>query len=38
MGEDERDRLKKDAQKIIDDTNKKIEDTVAAKEKEIMTV
>lgn len=38
MGEDERDRQKKDAQKIIDDANKKIEGVAAAKEKEIMTV
>lgn len=38
VGEDERDRQKKDAQKIIDETNKKIEETAAAKEKEIMTV
>ncbi len=38
MGEDERDRQKKDAQKIIDEMNKKIEEFVATKEKEIMTV
>ncbi len=38
IGEDERDRQKKDAQKIIDEANKKIEDMAAAKEKEIMTV
>lgn len=38
MGEDERDRRKKDAQKIIDEANKKIEETAAAKEKEIMMV
>lgn len=38
MGEDEWTRGKKEIQKIIDDTNKKIEETAAAKEKEIMTV
>ncbi|MFY9462946.1 MAG: ribosome recycling factor [Candidatus Sungiibacteriota bacterium] len=38
IGEDERDRQKKGAQKIIDEANKKIEDMTAAKEKEIMTV
>ena len=38
MGEDEWTRGKREIQKIIDDTNKKIEETAAAKEKEIMTV
>lgn len=38
MGEDEWTRGKKEIQKIIDDANKKIEETAAAKEKEIMTV
>lgn len=38
MSEDERYRRKEAAQKIIDETNKKIEDAAAAKEKEIMTV
>lgn len=38
MGEDEWTRGKKEIQKIIDDTNKKIEEAASAKEKEIMTV
>lgn len=38
MGEDEWTRGKKEIQKIIDDTNKKIEEIAAVKEKEIMTV
>ena len=38
LGEDERFRRKNEVQKIIDEANKKIEDTAAAKEKEIMTV
>ena len=38
IGENERDRQKKDAQKIIDEANKKIEETAAAKGKEIMTI
>ncbi len=38
MSEDAWTRGKKEIQKVIDDANKKIEETVAAKEKEIMTV
>lgn len=38
MGEDERDRQKKDVQKVIDDANKRIEEIATAKEKEILTV
>lgn len=38
MSEDEWTRGKKEIQKIIDDTNKKIEEAAAAKEKEIVTV
>lgn len=38
MSEDEKFRQKSDAQKIIDDANKRIEEITAAKEKEITTV
>ena len=38
MSEDEWTRKKKEIQKIVDEVNKKIEDLVMAKEKEIMTV
>ncbi len=38
LSEDERFRQKNEAQKIVDETNKKIEDAGASKEKEIMTV
>lgn len=38
MGEDDRDRQKKDVQRIIDDANKKIEEIGTVKEKEILTV
>jgi len=38
ISEDERFRQKNDIQKLVDEVNKKIEDSAAAKEKEIMTV
>lgn len=38
MSEDEWMRRKKDIQKSVDETNKKIEDLATAKEKEIMTI
>lgn len=38
ISEDERFRRKNEIQKIVDEANKKIEDTAAAKEKEILTV
>lgn len=38
LAEDEKFRQKNEIQKMVDDTNKKIEDIAAAKEKEIMTV
>ncbi len=37
MGEDEKFRLKAEMQKIVDETNKKLEDLASAKEKEIMS-
>lgn len=38
IGEDDRFRQRADIQKIVDELNKKIEDTALAKEKEIMAV
>lgn len=38
MGEDEWTRRKKGIQKMVDEANKKIEETAAAKEKEIMMI
>ncbi|TSD03725.1 MAG: ribosome recycling factor [Parcubacteria group bacterium Greene0714_36] len=38
ISENERERRRRDAQKIIDEANKKIEDIAEAKEKEILTV
>lgn len=38
IGEDQRFRRKNEIQKIVDEINKKVEETMLAKEKEIMTV
>ena len=38
MSDDYKDRLKKDLEKVMDDSTKKIEDLLTEKTKEIMTI